>query len=1071
MIRGIIGQSLGFRFLVVVIAGVILFVGIAQLGNMPVDVLPEYAPPYVEIQTEALGLSATEVEMLISLNLEELLMGVPYVQTIRSTSVPGLSSVVLVFKPGTDIYRARQLVQERITLAHMLPNVSKAPVILQPLSATSRVMLVGLSSDELSLIDMSVLARWNVRPALMAVPGVANVSIWGQRRRQLQVQVDPEWLRTQDVSLDQIVRTAGDALWVSPLSFIKASTPGTGGWIDTPQQRLTVRHVLPISEPPELAQVAVEDVAALRLEDVAEVVENHQPLIGDALLHDGTGLLLVVEKFPGSNTLEVTQGVEETLIALQPGLTGIEIDTTIFRPASFIETAIDNLTTSLIIGAVLIVLVIAAFFWEWRSTLISLVAITLSLVAAALVLYLSGTTMNVMVLAGLVIALAAVIDDAIIDVENIMRRLREHRMTMSVEVDRCQGTTKAGTQCRRRPMQGGSYCSQHRTEEIDESEKSTTAIILDAAVEMRSAILFATLIMVMAVVPLFFMEGLSGAFFRPLASSYVLAILTSLVVALMVTPALSTVLLSNAPLERRESPFVRWLRRGYIPVLSRTVEKPRLAYATIAVLVVIGIAVLPLLNLSLLPEFKERDLMIRWEGMPGTSHPEMVRLATQAGYEIQTITGVRNFAAHIGRAVMGDEVVGINSADLWVSLDPSADYDATVAALQETIDGYPGLVHEVEGYVQERVSQVLTGSSKAIVVRIYGREFDDLRIVAEDVRQALSGIEGVVDLATELQVEEPYIEIEVDLDKADHYGLKPGDVRRAAAIILAGIEVGSLFEEQKVFDVVVWGTPNTRQSLTDVRELLIETPGGDYVRLEDVADVRLAATLNTINREAISRRIDVGLNVDGRSLGAVARDIESALQEVEFPLEYHAEILGEYVDRQAAQQRLLIVAVAAVIGIFLLLQAAFESWRLAFLAILTLPMALVGGVLAAVLSGATLSLGALIGFLAILGIAARNGLMLYSRYQRLEEECGTFGLDLILRGSQERVAPIVVSALATALAMMPFVLFGDNIGNELLHPMAVIIIGGLITSTWLNLFVMPAMYLRFGRSPEPQTSS
>ena len=1024
MIRGIVEWCLQYRFLVLVAAVAMLVFGSAQLGSMPVDVLPEFAPVFVEVQIEALGLSAEEVEMLVTLNIEELLSGTPWVQTMRSESVPGLSSVVLIFEPGTESMLARQLVQERLNLAWGLPNVSKPPVILQPLSATNRVMMVGLNSKEVSPIAVSVLARWNIRPALMGVDGVANVSIWGQRRRQLQVQVDPERLRSEGVTLDQIIQTTGDSLWVSPLTFLNASTAGSGGWIDTPQQRLTVRHILPISEPDDLAQMVVADAEGLRLSDVAEVVENHQPLIGDAIFEDGSGLLLVIEKFPGTNTLDVTRDVEATLKALQPGLTGIEVDATVFRPATFIEMAIGRLSTTLLIAALLVVAALGVLFYNWRIALISLVTIPLSLMAALLVLYQRGMTLNAMVMAGLAVALGAVIDEAIVDVSHVARRLRQHR------------------------QEGG--------------DRPAASLIVEASAEMRSTAIFGMLIVALAVVPVFFMSDTSGSVYQPLVLSYVLALLASTVVALAVTPALSLLLLSGAPIERR-SPLLRWLQRVYDETLARTMGTQRPAYVAIAVMAVAALAVLPFLRLEPLPEFRERDLMIQWDAAPGTSHPAMTRLAMEVGRELRAIPGVRNFAAHVGRAVLSDEVVGIHSAELWVSVDPAADYDATLAAVQETVAGYPGLVRDVRTNLHDTLSQAQEGSSQAMVVRIYGREFDALRSKAEEVRQALSGIDGIVDLAVEPQIEEPYVEVEVDLARAKQYGIKPGDVRRAASTLLGGIEVGSLFEEQKVFDVVVWGAPATRHSLTSVRELLLDLPGGGHVRLEDVAEVRVASALTTIHREAISRRIDVHFEVRGRGLGAVARDVESALHQVSFPRESHATLLGGYAQRQADRLRTLIAGIVAVIGIYLLLQAAFESWRLAGLILVVVPLALSGGVLAAFLvGGGVLSLGELAGLVTLLGIATRNCITLIRHYQHLEQQGEPFGLELVLRGSRERVAPVVMTAVVTGLALAPFAIAGNIAGHELAHPMAIVVLCGLVTTTLLNLFVIPALYLRYG---------
>jgi CzcA family heavy metal efflux pump len=1044
MMRWIVGWSLKFRLLVVAIAAGMMVLGITQLPNTPVDVLPEFAPPTVEVQTEALGLSAEEVEQEITVPLEaDLLNGVAFLDEIRSESVPGLSSIELIFEPGTDIMDARQVVAERLTQATALPtgNVfSSPPQMLEPLSTTNRVMMIRLSSKELSPIRMSVLARWNIRPTLLGVPGVANVAIWGFRDRQLQVQVDPERLRDKGVSLLQIVETAGNSLWVSPLTFLEASTPGTGGFFDTPNQRIGLRHVLPITSADDLAQVSLEGAeggtaaTGLRLGDVAQVVEDHQPLIGDSSREEDPGLLLVIEKFPGVNTLEVTRGVESALDRLRPGLSGMEIDSTVFRPATFIQTAVDNLGLALLIGFVLLILALGAFLYEWRSALISIVVIPVSLVAAGVVLYLRGATVNAMVLAGLVLAVVMVVDDAVIDTDNIVQRLRQPRM--------------------------------------EGSDKSTARVILEASLEVRSAILYATLIIVVGLLPIFFMEGVSGAFLPPLALSFVLALAASMLVALTVTPALAMLLLSKAPLERRASPVARWLQGRYDRVSSRLIRRPRPAFAAVAVIVLLGLAVLPFLGRSLSPSFKETDLLIRWDGAPGTSLPEMNRVTAQVSRELRDIPGVRNVGAHVGRAVMSDQIVGINSGEVWVSIDPAADYDATVTTIQEVVDGYPGLDRAVLSHEEERVRDVLAGADDPLVVRVYGHESDVIRRKAEEVRRALSEIDGVVAPHLELDPEEPTVEIQVDLAAAQRHEIRPGDVRRASATLLSGLHVGSLFEQQKVFDVVVWGAPKTRASLTAVRELLIDTPAGGHVRLGDVADVRVSPNLNVIRREAVQRFVDVAADVRGRDLGAVVADVQRRLQEIDFPLEYHAEMLGDFAEQQAVQTRVLSLAVAAAIGILLLLQAAFGSWRLAAVIFLALPIALVGGVLAAFVAGGIMSLGSVVGLIALLAIATRNCILLIKRYQALQQQGTPFGPDLVARGTRERVAPILISAATTALALIPLVLFGDIAGLEMVQPMAVVVLGGLVTSTLLSLVVVPVLYLHFGsrREPELETS-
>lgn len=1035
MMRWIVGSSMKLRLLVVAFAAAMMFFGIRQLRHMPVDVLPEFAPPYVEIQTEALGLSAEEVAQLITIPFEQdLLNGVAWLETIHSKSVSGMSSIVLTFEPGTDLFRARQMVAERVAQAYAMPHVSKPPAMLQPVSSINRVMMIRLSSKELSLIQMSMLARWTIGPRLMGVPGVANVATWGQRERQLQVQVDPDRLAASGVSLDQVLETTGNALWVSSLSFVEASTPGTGGFIDTANQRLGIRHISPIVTAQALAEVPIADQAksdrpALRLSDVANVVEDHQPLIGDAIDDEVPSLLLVVEKFPGSNTLEVTRGLEASLAELRPGLSGVEIDSSIYRPADSIQMALVNLSTTLIISGVLVVLVLFALLSDWRSGLVSLVAVVTSLLSAALVLYVSGATFNAIMLAGLVIAVGIVIDDAIIDVDNVARRLRQHR--------------------------------------LEKSGKSTASVMLEALLEMRSAMVFGTLIIALTILPILFIQGESGDFFRPLAVSYGLALLASMLVAVIVTPALCVLLLAKTPTSRREAPLVQWLRTGFDGVLVRSLLRPRVALAAFAGVVAAGIAVTPFFSPSLLPNFKERNVLIRLNALPGTSQPEMSRIMALINRELRSIPGVHDVGALTGRAVRGDQVVGVNSAELWVSFDPTANYDSASVAIREVVDGYPGLRGEVLTYLNERSRQAMKAPGDPIVVRIFGEDPAVLRTEAEKVRKTLSDVDGVADLHVTLTVEEPTLEIQPDLAKAQRYGIKPGDVRRAAATLLSGISVGSLFEEQKVFDVVVWSTPETRHSLDDVRGMLIDTPSGGHVRLGDVAEVRFVSTPNVIEREAVSRYLDVGANVRGRDLASVRGDVEQRLKQVQFPLEYHAELRGEFANRQAAESRLLGLAVAAAIGIFFLLQAAFKSWRLAAGVFVALPAALMGGVLAAFANGAIASLGAIIGLLTVLGIAVRNGVALITRYRDLELRDGdAFGTGLVLRGTRERFRPIVTTALTMVLAFLPFALRGPIAGLEIVHPMAVVILGGLIISTAFSLFGVPSLYVLLGAERE-----
>jgi CzcA family heavy metal efflux pump len=1036
MLRSIVATSLKFRYLVVAAAAVLMVFGIVQISNNPVDVFPEFAPPRVEIQTPSLGLTAQEVESLITVPLEQAFNGIDGLEIMRSKSLPDLSSIELLFKPGTDVLYARQLVQERLaTVIGTLPTWAAPPVIIPPVSTTGRFMKIGVSSKTVSLMDLSMISYWTIRSRILNVPGVANVAIWGERIRIPQVRVDPDRMLANNVSLDEVMEGTADALDVGILYFSSGALIGTGGFVETPNQRLAVRSVQPIKSAADLALVPIgdrkkSDGTPLRLGDVADVVEDTWPLFGDAVINGGPGLMLVLEKYPWANTLEVTQGVEDALAELRPGLPGIELDSSLFRPADFIKVAIKDLTDSLLIGGFLVILVLLLFLYEWRVALISATIIPVSLMIALLVLHVQGATLNVMVLAGLSIAIGAVVDDAIVDVENIVRRVRQLRK---------EGSTI--------PIAN---------------------IILDASIEVRGAIVYASLIEISALLPVFFVKGVSGAFFQPLATAYVVAGLVSPLVALTVTPAMVLIFISNAPLEHRQSPIIPLLHRAYNWVLARIVPRPWVSYGTIAVMVVGALSVMPFLGQSLFPEFKERDFLAHWITKPGSSVIEEERIAAKFGNEIRAIPGVRNVGIHIGQALLADETVGVNFGENWMSIDPNADYEETIAAIEEVVYGYPGLFHNVETYLNERIEEVLSGASESIVVRIYGPDLEGIHAKADEVEKALSKIDGLVDLHVQLQSEIPQIQVKVDLAKAEQYGVKPGDVRRAAATLMQGEEVGDIFRDSKAYDVNVWSTPETRSSLSSLRNLLIDTPNGGHVKLSDVADVHIASAQSVIYRDNASRRIDVSTNFEGRDLGSVAADVDAALKTIDFPLGYHAEQLGEYAERQAASRQIMIAGIIVVIGIFFLLYTSLENWRLARLTFFTLPWALAGGLLAAFFtSDGVISLGSLIGFLTILGIATRNGIMMISHFKHLEDEEGVpFGPELVIRGARERLAPILMTALTTGLALVPLVIAGDIPGQEIEYPMAIVILGGLATSTLLNLLVVPTLYLRFGKDRE-----
>ncbi len=1031
MLGRLVHFALAQRVLVLALAALLVVLGVRAGRDVPLDVFPEFAPPMVEIQTEAPGLSTEEVESLVTVPIETAVNGVPGLMTLRSKSVLGLSSVQILFERGSDVIRARQMVGERIAQVQpRLPLAARQPVLMPPLSSTSRAMKIGLSSAKLDQMQLSELVRWNIRPRLMAVPGVANVAVWGQRDRQLQVLVDPDRLRAAGVTLTEVRAAAGDAVLV-----------GGGGFVDTPNQRLAVQQAGTVQSAGELAQAIVKQAgeAPVRIGDVARVVDGFNAPIGNAIIDDGPGIMLIVEKQPTANTLELTRAVEAAIGELKPGLKDVKVDTTIFRPATFIERSIDNLTRALLIGCALVAVVLFLFTRDWRQATISLVAIPLSLLGAGLVLLWSGATINVMVIAGLVIALGEVVDDAIIDVENIARRLRLNR------------------------------------EAAD--PRPAFEVVLAASLEVRSAVVFASLIVMLVFLPIFFLGGVAGTFFQPLATAYVLAIATSLLVALTVTPAMCLLLLPNAPLkEERDTRFVAALKRRYVGFLPRVVGRPSLAVGIVAGgLLLAGVGYATFKD-QFLPDFRETDFLMHFVEKPGTSIEAMDRITIRASKELRAIPGVRNFGAHIGRAEAADEVVGPNFTELWVSLDETADYDASVARIKEVVEGYPGLFRDVLTYLRERIKEVLTGAGATIVVRIYGPDQAELRAAGARVREALSGIQGVSDLKLESQVLVPQIRIRPRPAELARFGLTAGEVRRQAQTLIAQTKVGEIYREQKSFDVAVWGEPAVRGNVHALRDLMIQAPAaggiaagvagaasGAPVRLGDIADIEIVPAPNEVKRENGQRRLDVTMNVAGADLGTVAQGVEAAVARVPFATGYHPQVLGEYAALKESRQRLWTTGALCLVGILLLVWMEFRSRRITALVGVSLPFALVGGVVAVALTGGTLSLGSLVGFVTVIGIAARNGIMLLSHYQHLERHEGmTFGRDLVLRGAEERLVPILMTAACAGLALVPLIVAGNAPGHEIEHPMATVILGGLISSTALNLLLLPALYARYG---------
>jgi len=1036
----ILGSGLRFGRLVIALAIGLLVIGIAQIRSAPVDVYPEFMPPSVEVQTEALGLSAAEVEQLITVPLEQdLLNGVPWLDTIHSSSRPGLSAIDLTFQPGTNLYAARQMVQERMTQAHALPNVGSPPIMIQPLASVSRIAMIRLSSRQASLIDMSVLARWKIRPRLMGVHGVANVSIYGQRDRQLQVQVDPRRLAAKDVSLSQVIETAGNALWVSPLTFVEASTPGTGGFFESANQRVAIQHISPISTPRQLSAVPVEGEreSKLRLGDVSNVIVDHQPLIGDAVRNSAPSLLLVIEKFPGANTLQVTRDIEAAMASMEPGLKGVTVDTTGYRPATFIETALRNIGWVALAGFALLILVLGLVA-SWRTALIGLITVPVALMLAAYVLYLRGTTFTTITLLGLAAAVCVVIDDVITDVDAGRRRIADQRRAEA------EGT------------QPGSVS------------------VTSAFAAVRGPLVFATLAILLATVPFLVLGQAVSAFSHPLVVTYGLAVLSSMVVAFLLTPTLCTLLLRGAG-TGRQSRFAGWVTRifdqGFAAITSR-----RRVWAVAGLLVVAALAVIPQIGGNgLLPQLQDRNLLAHITAAPGTSLPEMERITAAAGNEVRTLPGVQSVGTHVGRAVGSDQLVDVNSAEMWITLKDGASYGRSRADIATALRGYPGLRTDVRTYPDDRVAQLMADQKNDLVVRVYGADLTVLQNKARQIQQMLSGVPGVARPVMHPIPRQPTVEVRVNLEAAQRYGLRPGDVRRDATTLTSGLIVGSLYEQSKIFDVVVWGAPQVRGNLTELGNLLIDTPSGGPVPLRNVATLSVRPEPTAIIHNDVARSTDVTATVTGDPSGVVS-DVRSRLAQVPMPYEYHAEVVGNATTQRAEDIRGLVYGAVALVGVFLLLQAAVASWRRAGLMLVSAPLSVAGGVITALFAGGVWSTASLAGLFAVLALAIRASVLLGRRIHDFEEASATevpaAATDrqrIIREAARVRAVPVAQSALATAAILLPAAVAGTQAGLEFLHPLAVSMLGALATLVVVQLFVLPTflMMMTAGRAPKP----
>lgn len=1027
MLRHLILFSLKYRLVVLLAAVVLMIAGIVAVREAPWDVFPEFAPPQIVVQTEAPGLSSEEVERLVTIPIEAALNGVSRIETLRSSSVPELSVVTAIFEEGTDVLDARQLTAERLAqIGPELPEGVESPRMTPLAASTSRLLMLALTSETVSPMELRTIADWTFQRRLRAVQGVAHVEVFGGEVKQYQVLVQPDRLRRYRISLDEVVAAASDA-----------SGFGGAGYVETPNQRLPVRQRTHIATPEDLAAVPVivEEGVAVLLGQVADVKVGSADKPGDATINGKPGVLILVHKQPYFNTLDVSENVQKAIDELEAALPeGVQLHRTLFQQSAFIERAIGNLSIAILVGCVLVTLILVAFLFQWRTVLTSLTAVPLSLLGAILVLRGFGASLNAMTIGGLAIALGAVVDDAIVDVENVFRRLQENR-------------------CRAEP-------------------RPAIQVVLDASLEVRSAIVQASFVVILVLVPVFFMGGLAGKFFSPLGMAYVTAISASLVIALTLTPAMCLLLLGRArSLSQHEPLLIRLLKSIYAGVLPLFV---RFRFGTVAlagVLVAAATAVVPYLGGEFMPDFRESNFVVFMSGKPDGSLVESVRAGRHVARSLQEIDGVVSVAQQIGRADLSEDTWGPNISELWVVIDDKADYDRVLREIRERLEIVPGYVFQVKQFLRERMDEVLTGTTADIVIRVVGPDLAVLRSRAARIAEAVGDVEGVADLRTEQQVDVAQIEVLLLPRQAARYAFSVGELNRDIQTFLKGTRVGQVYEQDRVFDIVVRADPSVRSSPHELGRLLVDSPNNEKIPLEAVTQIGLQNAPNIINREGANRRFHVTCNAEGRDVASVVRDIQQKLKPVvsELPAGYHVEIGGEHEAGAKAGRRLLLLSGATLVGIFIVLYLDFGSVGLAITVMLAVPLAGVGGIAAVLLSGGDVSLGSMVGFVTVFGIAVRNGILLISHYRHLQREEGmVIGKELIIRGAAERLAPILMTASCTALALLPLVVRGNLPGHEIEYPMAIVIIGGLVSSTFLTLFLLPVFYEWFGWRMLPQ---
>jgi CzcA family heavy metal efflux pump len=1021
MLNRVVEYSLKNRLVIIVAMVVLLIVGTYIAINMPIDVFPDLTAPTVTILTEAHGLAPEEVETLVTFPIETALNGASGVRRIRSVSIHGLSTIWVEFDWGTNIYLARQIVSEKLqTVQGQLPEDVDRPAMAPITSIMGEIMLVGITSDTISPMDLRTIADFNLRRRLLSVTGVSQILVYGGEVKQYQILIDPDKLRAYDITLQQVHHAAEG-------SNINAS----GGFFVESGQEYLIKGLGRIRNLNELEKtvIATRNQIPIKIGDVAQVIQGPAIKLGAASVNMKPAVMLVLSKQPKVNTLTLSKEIDEAIDEVRRTLPeGVTLSTNIFRQSDFIQIAVKNVIKALFWGAILILIILFLFLMNFRMTFISAMAIPLSLIIAVLILKLLNFSINTMTLGGMAIAIGVLVDDGIIFVENVYRRLKENAL---------------------KPVR---------------DQRSSVEVICRAAREIHKPIITATMIVIAVFVPFFLLSGIEGRLLKPLGFAYILSIFSSLVVAVTVTPALYSFLMPSIDFlkKRGDSFVVAFLKPIYRRALEVSLKRGWLVFTFAILLFLAAAAIIPFLGRSFLPEFNEGTLNISMATVPGTSLEESNKLGLMVENILLSHPEVLSTARRTGRTELDEHSMGSHASEMEVRIDlRGRSKHEVLQKFREALSLVPGTNITIGQPISHRIDHMLSGTRANIAVKIFGPDLYNLRSIAEKIKEQMQDIEGMVDLSVELQTDIPQVHIKPNRERLALYGVTTRDLDEMLDISFLGVTASQILEGQKTYDLIVRYDPEYRKKLEHIQNAMVDTPMGVKIPLTTLADITIERGPNFISRENVQRKIVVQANVSGRDLRGVIDEAKEKISEnISLPQDYFVVYGGQFESEQEAARMMIIFSTIAILAILLLLYLEFSSLRISFLIMVNLPLALIGGVFSVFFTSGIISIASMVGFITLFGIAVRNGIILISHYQHLIGEEGKSLYEAVMQGSLERLSPILMTALTTGLALLPLALQGGRPGNEIQSPLAIVVLGGLITATFLNIFVLPALFLK-----------